>query len=144
MSKKEPLHSITDFEQLHTTGASYDLLRYVSLPKLLGEESHTILYFMGKTLAQTISINSMDDIIASFKTFGWGTLEVIKEKNKYVTFHLLDDSIVHRLRSPFDIDFRYESGFLAEACERIYGVNCECTEKIHRKIYQVEFTIIFT
>lgn len=144
MHKKEQLYQISAFEQLHTAGAGYDILRYVSLPKLLGKESHTILYFMGKSLAQTVEIHSTDDIIAMFKHFGWGTLNIIKEKNKLITFHLLDDAIVNKLRSPLEIDFRYEAGFLAEACAQIFNTECECTEKIHRKIYQIEFTVLFT
>lgn len=144
LAKKEKQYPISAFDQLHTVGAGYDILRYVSLPKLLGKESHTIMYFMGKSLAETLEINSMSDIIAFFKQFGWGTLELVKEKKKSFTFHLLDDAIVQKLRSPLEIDFRYEAGFLAEACAQVFDIECECTEKIHEKVYQVEFTIIFT
>ncbi len=144
MSKREKKYPPSTFEQLHTAGAGYDVLRYISLPELLGKESETILYFMGKNLARTMDIESTNDIITYFNQFGWGTLELIKEKKKMITFHLLDDAIVHRLRSPLDIEFRYESGFLAEAIERVYQMECECVEKIHHKIYQVEFTIVFT
>lgn len=144
MSKRKKIYPLTIFEQLHTAGAGYDVLRYISLPELLGKESDTILYFMGKTLARKMDIQSVEDIIAYYKQFGWGTLDLIKEKKNSITFHLLDDAIVHRLRSPFDIEFRYESGFLAEAIEQVYQAECECVEKIHAKIYQVEFTIVFT
>lgn len=144
LPNKKQLQPISAFEDLQSTGAGYDILRYVSLPQLLGKESDTILYFMGKSLAQTMEIHSIDDIILLFKQFGWGALDPVKEKKKSSTFHLLDDSIVQKLTSSLDIDFRYESGFLAGACEQLYGIECECLEKIHHKIYQVEFTIIFT
>lgn len=144
MSKKEKTYPIPIFEQLHTPGAGYDVLRYVSLPELLGKESDTILYFMGKNLARLTEIHTVDDIILYFKHFGWGTLEVVKQKKKSMTLHLLDDSIAQRLQSPFDIEFRYESGFLAQAMQKTFGVECECLEEIQSKIYQVEFTIVFT
>src|SRR5699024_329236 len=142
-TKKQP-HPISAFEDLQSNGAGYDILRYVSLPQLLGKESDTIMYFLGKSLSQTVEIHSIDDIILFFKQLGWGALDPVKEKRKSSTFHLLDDSIVQKLQSSLEIDFRYESGFLAGACEQLYGTECECIEKIHHKIYQVEFTIIFT
>lgn len=144
LSKKESLYPISAFEQLHTSGAGYDTLRYVSLPKLLGKESHTIMYFMGKTLAESIDFHTIDDIIFLFKQFGWGTLNIAKEKKKTTTFYLLDDSVVQKLQSPIEVDFRYEAGFLAKACSLIYGSEYECIEKVHKKIYQVEFTVVLT
>lgn len=144
LPKNEKIYPISAFNKLHTEGAGYDILRYVSLPQLLGKESDAIMYFMGKTLAETLEINSTEDIIGLFKQFGWGNLDLVKEKKKSFTFLLLDDAIVQKLRSPLEIDFRYEAGFLAEAISRVFNVECECTEKIHSKVYQVEFTIIFT
>lgn len=141
---KKQLYPISAFEDLQSTGAGYDILRYISLPQLLGKESETIMYFLGKSLAQTIDIHTIDDVILLFKQLGWGSLDPVKEKKKSSTFHLLDDSIVQRLRSSLEVDFRYESGFLAGACEQIYGIECECIEKIHPKIFQVELTVIFT
>src|SRR5690625_5681098 len=62
MAKKQESLSTSLLTQLHTSGAGYDILRYVSLPNLLGNEADTILYFMGKDLARRFNITSFEDI----------------------------------------------------------------------------------
>lgn len=144
MSKTQPLLPISQLEDLHTAGAGYDILRYVTLPDLLGSESETLLYFMGRSLARKIDIQAIEDIYYTFESMGWGRLELIKEKKKELTFQLMSDSVVQRLQAPFETEFRLEAGFLAEAIQLLENVTCECTEEINHKIHQVEFSVLFT
>lgn len=131
-------------DELHTSGAGYDLLRYFSLPNFLGSEADTILYFMGRELAQKFTIESLEDIYLISKKLGWGKMELFKEKRSHLSFTLMADSLFHRLKAPLTLDFRLEAGFLAEAIEKIHEVECECFEKVNEKIYQVQFKVVYT
>lgn len=143
MSNKQQL-STSHLDQLQTTGAGYDILRYVSLPELLGEESNTILYFMGRSLARKLEINQLEDVYNIFNRLGWGQLELVKEKKNEWVFHLMDDTVALRLKSPLNTDFRLEAGFIAEAVQHVKGGNCECLEKVNERIFRVDFSAVFT
>jgi len=144
MSKKQDTMNLSHLEALHSSGAGYDILRYISLPELLGEEKNTLLYFMGKNLARKFEIHTIDDIYSLFDQLGWGKLELIKQKRKEFTFHLMSDDIVLRLKAPFVTDFRLEAGFLSEALYIVEGKECECVEDINHRIHQIEFSVVFT
>lgn len=144
LSKQLTTIPISQLEELHTSGAGFDILRYLALPDLLGDEAPTLLYYMGKNLARKFDINSIDDITHIFETLGIGKMELVKEKKREKTFHLLSDSVVLRLKSPIAADFRLEAGFLAEAIQMIEGIECECTEEINRRIHQIQFTVFYT
>lgn len=143
MSKKMELLPVSLLEELNTAGAGYDVLRYISLPEILGDQSDTLLYFMGKNLARKMEINTIEDIVYIFDKLGWGRLELIKEKKKELFFHLMADSVAERLQASFD-EFRMEAGFLAEALQLINETECECVEEINYKIHQVELRVVFT
>ncbi|HLR67139.1 DUF2507 domain-containing protein [Virgibacillus alimentarius] len=144
MSKKQQKIPISLLDDLHTSGAGYDILRYISLPELLGTESKTLLYFIGRNLARKLDITSLEDIYDIYEKLGWGKIELVKEKKRELIFHLMDDAIVYRLKSPLNSEFRLEAGFLAEAIQIIKGNECECIEKVNHKIYQIEFTVVYT
>nr|WP_239984628.1 YslB family protein [Lentibacillus sediminis] len=144
MPQKQSIFTISEFAELHTDGAGYDILRHLCLPELLGDESSSILYFMGRNLARKIDINSMEEIVSAFDVFGWGKLELVKEKRKELVFQLMSDAVVRRLESPFDTEFRLEAGFLAEAVQTMKQTDCECTETTNRRIGQIEFSVIYT
>jgi len=131
-------------DQLYTDGAGYDILRYISLPELLGEDAHIMLYFMGKNLARKFTFESIEDIISTFQKLGWGYLELVKEQTKTYTFHLMSDAIAFRLQAPFPTEFRFEAGFLAAAMQQIERTECECIEKINKRIHQVELKVVLT
>lgn len=142
MQKEElPLHVI---EQLSSETIGYDVLKYVSLPNVFGAENEAIMYYVGRDLARNIEMRSVDDLMYLFDKFRWGKLELIKQRKNELTFHLMSDDIVHRLRSPFEVDFRLEAGFLAEAIQRLFERYSECTEKVNEKLYRVQFKVIFT
>ncbi len=80
MSKKQQSLDITHLDELHTTGAGYDILRYVGLPELLGQEKDTLSYFIGKSLARKFDMKTLEDIYLMFEKMGWGKLELVKQK----------------------------------------------------------------
>lgn len=144
MTKKQDTFPVSLLEELHTSSAGHDILRYISLPDLLGTEADSLLYFIGRRLGRKFDIQAMEDIYYFFDKIGWGRLELVKEKRNEWIFHLLSDAIAHRLQSPFETEFRLESGFLAETVQKIAGYECESAAKIHHKIHQVEFRIVFS
>ena len=138
--------SVSNLDELHTAGAGYDILRYVALPELMGDEAPTLLYFMGKNLARKFELTSVDDVYYIFEKLGIGKLEMVKEKKHEKVFHLLADSIVLRLKTdaPIEADFRLEAGFLAEAMQSIDGIECECIEEVNHRIHQIRFSVIYS
>ena len=144
MSKKQEVISLSLLDELHTSGAGYDVLRYISLPDLFGTEADTLLYFMVRNLERSMDIESLEDIYLVSEKLGWGRLELVKEGKKTLTFNLMADAVFHRLQASFDVDFRLEAGFIAEAIQRLKGIECECKEKINHKIHQVEFNVYYT
>lgn len=143
MSEKKNKLSTSLLNQLHTSGAGYDILRYISLPNLLGTEADTILYFMGKELARSFDIQSFEDIYVVSEKLGWGKMELFKKRKNSLIFTLMADAIFQRLKAPLNLDFRLEAGFLAEAVSMISETDCECSEKINHKIYQVQFKVVY-
>lgn len=139
--KKLPLTILDEFSH-HTL--SYDVLRYISLPSFLGEEKDTLLYFIGRNLARKFEIETMDDLYTLFKRLNWGNLEKVKQRRNSLTFHLMADEVAKRMLSSLPVDFRLESGFIAEAIEMITRRQCECTEKVNERLYRVQFKLIFT
>ncbi|WP_217586901.1 YslB family protein [Lentibacillus saliphilus] len=144
MAKKHTRLDISKLDQLSTTGAGYDVLRYISLPDVLGTEAETLLYFMGKNLARKLQAETMHDLFYLFEKMGWGRLDFVKEKRKELIFTLMSDAVVQRLKAPFEADFRLEAGFLSETLGMIKGRTCECSESVNPKIHQVVFTVVYT
>ncbi|WP_080874200.1 YslB family protein [Oceanobacillus timonensis] len=132
---------VNELEQLYSDGAGYDILRYIGLPELFGEEKETLLYFLGRNVARKFEFNSLEDVSSFFEKMGLGTLDLVKEKKNVKTFNLLSEAVVTRLKSNVETDFRLEAGIIAEALQQIEGVDCECLESIHRRLKQIEFTV---
>jgi len=140
----EKLIPLAHFEELPEFTVGHDVLRYISMPNFLGNEKDSILYFIGRNLARQIEINTLDDLYYLFNKFRWGNLEMVKDRRRTLTFHLMSDDVAQRILSPFDVDFRLESGFLAEAIEKITNRPCESTETVHERLYRVQFKVTFT
>src|SRR5690625_293465 len=131
-------------EQLYTDGSGYDILRYIVLPELLGLEKKIILYFMGKNIARKFSFETIEEIQHAFRKLGCGKLELVKERYKSDTFQLIAQAVDYRIRELFVTEFRLESGFLAESMQQIERTECECVEKVNKRLHQVELKVILT
>ncbi|MFD1067466.1 DUF2507 domain-containing protein [Oceanobacillus locisalsi] len=132
---------VNTLEQLYSDGAGYDILRYIGLPELFGEEKETLLYFLGRNVARNFEFNSFEDVNVFFEKMGLGTLELAKEKKNVKTFYLLSEAVITRLKSNMETDFRLEAGIIAEAFLQLEGVDCECIESVHHRLKQIEFTV---
>ncbi|WP_026569766.1 MULTISPECIES: YslB family protein [Sediminibacillus] len=145
MGKNRQLTDGTTLDILHTSGAGYDILRYVCLPELLGKEAPPILYIMGKNLARKMEIGSVDEIIHFFEKMGWGKLQLIKEKRREMIWELTAEQINARQQVHLpEVDYRLEAGFLAEAIQQIKGLPCEGIEEVKPKNSSVHLSIVYT
>ncbi|MFD1018960.1 YslB family protein [Thalassobacillus hwangdonensis] len=145
MSKKTTMIDENQLQSLVHTGAGFDLIRYSSLPELLGKDAPFILYYMGKNLARKSEFNEKESIISFFQYFGWGQLSLVKEKKKETFFELSGHVIEKRLHNPsLEVDFRMEAGFIAEAIQILKDTPCECIEEIDKKNNLVTFHVMNT
>lgn len=135
---------ITTFEELPHETIGHDVLRYISLPSIFGEDKDKLLYYVGRNLARQIEIDTLDDLIFLFQKFQWGNLELIKDKRHKLTFYLMADEVAQRMISSLPVDFRLEAGFIAEAIEKITKRECECHETVNERLYRVQFQVMFT
>src|SRR5699024_9775118 len=144
MAKRQKDVSVAMLDDLHTSGAGYDILRYISLPGILGTEASTLLYFMGKDLARKLKPESLHDVYYTFEKLCWGRLDYVKEKRKAFLFTLMPDAVMSRLIAPINHEFRVVAGFIVESIQMIKEQPCECKEEINNKIHQVVFTVFVT
>ncbi|MFD2926161.1 DUF2507 domain-containing protein [Halobacillus naozhouensis] len=135
--------STQNISSLVSTGAGFDLLRYYTLPDFLGKDAPYLLYFMGKNIARETTLETWEDLYEFFQYMGWGELKLIKEKKKEIIFHLSGHIVEKRLTQKLhNVDFRLESGFLAQMIQIITSDTYECFEQINKKENAVEITAI--
>ncbi|HLR71207.1 MAG TPA: DUF2507 domain-containing protein [Pseudogracilibacillus sp.] len=138
------LISLSTLNEFDPKTVGQDVIRYISLPSLLGHEKDSLLYFTGRKLARKIKIETIDDIVYLFAKFHWGNLELVKEKKNQMVFHLMADEVVKRLQSSIETDFRLEAGFLAEAMQTLTERAAESTESVNERLFLVQFKVYFT
>ncbi|RWZ59841.1 DUF2507 domain-containing protein [Halobacillus fulvus] len=133
----------SNISSLVGTGAGFDLMRYYTLPDFLGKDAPYMLYYMGKNIARQTEIQDFDDLYEFFQYMGWGDLNLVQEKRKKMIFHLTGHIIEKRLNQEmFPVDFRLESGFLAEITQNLTGHTYECFEEVNKKGHFVELMAI--
>ncbi|SFM07202.1 Protein of unknown function [Gracilibacillus orientalis] len=122
----------TVLANLQTTSSGYDLIRYVGLPDMLGQESDLILYVMGKNLARQAECATTEEVKEFFQHVGWGELWLTQEKRRGFIYELGGNLIKARLQTLKEIDFQLEAGFLAETMYHISNKSCECVAEVNK------------
>lgn len=126
-------HIATVLANLQTTSSGYDLIRYVGLPEMLGEEADLILYVLGKNLARHSDCATVEEVQEFFLHAGWGELHLVQEKRRGFLFELKGDIVEARLQTLSEIEFKLEVGFLAESIYRITNKSCEGVAEVKKK-----------
>nr|WP_239588043.1 DUF2507 domain-containing protein [Gracilibacillus alcaliphilus] len=116
----------TVLANLQTTSSGYDLIRYIGLPDMLGQETELILYIMGKNIARQAQCGSLEEVKEFFAHVGWGELNLVQEKRKRLIFELGGDIIQARQQTLEQVDYVLEAGFLAESVVQIKEEANEC------------------
>lgn len=138
---KANLITLSSIDKLPKETVGQDILRYIGLQDVLGKEKDTLLYFLGRQMARKFEINSLEDLNYLFYTLRWGKLELVKEKKKHLTFHLMSDDIVERMNTSLEIDFRLEAGFIAETISFLTDRPCECIENVNERLFRADFKV---
>ncbi|KGX93438.1 hypothetical protein N781_10320 [Pontibacillus halophilus JSM 076056 = DSM 19796] len=126
-----------EFKDIPSTQMGHEVLRTKVLPDLLGKESDTVLYYIGRNLSRMYPCESIDEIGTFFAAMAWGNLQLLKEKKNEYYFELTGEFIEKRLSYKSPYSFRMEAGFLAQQIELIMGQEAECifeTEKKKSKV----------
>ncbi|GAA6114040.1 YslB family protein [Apilactobacillus apinorum] len=102
-----------------------ELLRDVLLSDLLGNDTHSIMYWAGKKIARKYPLKDALDIVLFFKQAGLGDL-TIESENKYeIKWTLSGDIVAKRIEANPDADFMFEAGFLAQIAQQQFKVISE-------------------
>ncbi|CAI2653466.1 YslB family protein [Apilactobacillus apinorum] len=102
-----------------------ELLRDVLLNDLLGNDTHSIMYWAGKKIARKYPLKDALDIVLFFKQAGLGDL-TIESENKYeIKWTLSGDIVAKRIEANPDADFMFEAGFLAQIAQQQFKVISE-------------------
>src|SRR5699024_6814520 len=136
--------SLNALHELSDDTAGQDVLLYLGLPNLLGEEKDTILYLFGRNLTRQFELDEIDDMYYVFQKLKCCNLEIVKEQRNLVTLYLMADEIVERMEASIYTEFRLEVGFIAEVFQKVFQRGTECVEEINQKLLRVEFTVHFT
>jgi predicted hydrocarbon binding protein len=132
---------LSQFENLHTTGLAYELIREVLLPDLLGKELSSILYWSGKSIARKFPLSNEEEIIQFFKDVGWGELSIKEKKYSVIELELSGEFITARNQSRKVTSYHLEAGFLAQQLELMQGAVTEAYVENQKKHNNVHFTV---
>jgi predicted hydrocarbon binding protein len=141
MNQSSIQEQLSQFQNLHTTGIAYELIREILIPDILGKELPAILYWSGKNLARKYPLTNDAAIIQFFESVGWGTLSITQQKNNVIQFELISDFITARNKSKKSASYQLEAGFLAQQYEQINQVVSEAYEDQKKRTNKVFFTV---
>ncbi|WP_102026843.1 YslB family protein [Salirhabdus sp. Marseille-P4669] len=133
MAKEYSINDNDKLKSLQLPSLGYEILRHISLPDLLGEDSSFIQYYMGKSLARRFPLSTIDEILAFFENAGFGNLECIKVKKGEYTFQLSSALITERFTYKENVTYRLEAGFLAEQLSQIHKETYECLDEAKKR-----------
>ena len=108
-----------------------EFLRDVLIPHLLGDNTHSILYWAGKRTAQKYFYSERFDLIKFFEQTGFGKLRFLKQVSYLREWQLTGPLVQKRLQSNSKCDFMLEAGFLAGFTERQLNMLAEATINQH-------------
>lgn len=101
------------------------LIRDDLMPSILGSDNHEISYWAGKHLARNHRLANFDDLIAFFEQFKLGSLKLLKQTSRQISWQLSGEIVKSRLDLFDDPDFYLETGFVAQSCQYITDQTAE-------------------
>lgn len=130
-------------EELTSTNSlnafSLTVLRDRVLPDILQEDHSEITYWAGKSLARTIDLHGIADIIRFFSDAGFGSLTIESQKETEQVWILAGEIIDMRLYENEAASFDLETGFLAAQTQSQINYGAEGVWKLDKN--QVIITI---
>ncbi|MBU9721201.1 MULTISPECIES: YslB family protein [Bacillaceae] len=114
-------------ENMNVPTYSYQLLRHMLIPELLGKEEEMILYWAGKSIARKLYEDGVPELSSFFEQASWGTLSLLKEKRTEKQYELIAPLMEK------DRPLTLECGFLAQWTEFQQGFITEATYELKKK-----------
>ncbi|WP_052111165.1 YslB family protein [Pontibacillus yanchengensis] len=130
------------YQDIPSSLIGHEVLRTQLLPDLLGKESDTILYIMGKNLARYYPCASLDEIETFFTTMGWDHITLEKEKKNEYHFSLKGELTTKRLTYNPPYSYKLEAGFLAEQITLLKEKQAECAYETDQRNQTVSFEVV--
>lgn len=131
-----------DYNDIPSTSMGHDLLRTIVIPDLLGKETDTVLYFMGRNLARAYPCSTLEEIGTFFGAMGWDQLTLTKEKKHEYEFVLTGDLTSKRLTYKTPYSYKLEAGFLAEQISQLIDNHAECAYTSNNKKKNITFKVV--
>lgn len=122
----------TDTPNSTVPAFSYQLLRDVLIPEILGKDHEMIQYWAGKSLARKYPLETIEKVIDFFRQAGWGSLLVETEGKTSIVFSLTSEMISERMNHDKNISFSLESGFLAQQIQLMRNRYSDAQSSIKR------------
>ncbi|WP_160848071.1 DUF2507 domain-containing protein [Pontibacillus yanchengensis] len=130
------------YKDIPSSLIGHEVLRTQLLPDLLGKETDTILYIMGKNLARYYPCHTIDEIETFFTTMGWGHITLEKEKKNEYHFSLKGEWTSKRLSYDPPYSYKLEAGFLAEQLSLLKDKQAECAYEADKQNQSVNFEVV--
>jgi hypothetical protein len=102
-----------------------ELIRDILLTDLLGDDTHSILYWAGKNIARKFPLKSALDISTFFEQSGLGNLSMVSSDKYEIKWILNGELVKNRIEANSNADFMFEAGFLAQVTQQLFGVISE-------------------
>ncbi|BCB05050.1 YslB family protein [Bacillus sp. KH172YL63] len=119
----------------------YEMLRDILIPDILGKHTPDILYWGGKQLSRKFPLHSTEELSSFFTEAGWGNLTLLEQKKSEMTFELNGPVIERRLALKTDVNFKLETGFLAEQIQLQRKCVAEAADEIHKRNHSVKIVV---
>jgi Protein of unknown function (DUF2507) len=119
----------------------YEMLRDILIPDILGKHTPDILYWGGKQLSRKFPLQSTEEISSFFDEAGWGTLTLLEQKRNEMTFELNGPVIERRLSLKTDVNFKLETGFIAEQIQLQRKCVAEAADELHKRSQSVKVMV---
>ncbi|KRG14591.1 hypothetical protein ACA30_10835 [Virgibacillus soli] len=120
---------------------AYELLRDILIPEMLGKDTDEISYWVGKHIARTFPLLSVEEISSFFKEAAWGHLELVEQNKKEMKLELTGEIVERRLLMHDEPSFRLEAGFIAEQIQSQKNIITEAHEEIAKRKKKVYFIV---
>lgn len=120
---------------------AYELLRDILIPEMLGKDTNEISYWVGKHIARTFPLLSMEEVASFFNEAAWGQLELIEQNKKEMKLELSGEIVERRLHMQADPSFRLEAGFIAQQIQSQKNIVTEAYEEVAKKKKKVSITV---
>ncbi|TVP91460.1 DUF2507 domain-containing protein [Alkalibacterium sp.] len=122
-------HDQTDY----SSQSAVLLLRDRLLPNLFRDDEADILYWAGKELARDYELSTMEELSALMAKLSFGKLTLEEEKKTSYIFHLQGEVVHERLKANSKANFSLESGFIAQAVQKLSNHYTEGSYTVNHK-----------